>query len=803
MISHPFTGRREDRRLITGTGRYTDDVNLPGQLHAAFVRSDRASALIRSIDTSAARAAPGVVAVYTGADLPASQFKTPATLVSYPGVGGMAVALPPRLPFARERVRYVGEEVALVIAHSALAAQDAAALIEADYADLPAITHPEAAIAAAAPLVHATVPGNLAFDYEYGNQAATEAAFSSAQHVVRLTLQSQRVAPCPMEPRACLVAWNAASGFDLHVPHQGQVPMRGGLCHMMGLTPAQVRIHAQDVGGGFGARSAAYMEYPILMWAARALQAPVKWTGTREEQLLTESHGRAISIDAELALDRDGSFRAFRMHWLCDQGAYLTPAGPLINTMNGSLTIGGAYAVTAGYGRHRCVLTNTCPTTAYRGAGRPDMAYAVERLVDEAATQLGLDRLALRRKNAIAKDAMPFKNAAGATYDSADFAGLLDKAETHADWAGFAARRVQSAARGKLRGLGLAMFLEPSGGGNAPKDQVALRFGSRAVDDTDNHENGGSGGGDGGGHGSGRRQGTAGAAPLITLHTQSQNHGQGHETVYPEIVAYALGIDPLGVSLRSNDPVSATLVGNGVTGSRSTQQLGSALKLGALEVIKKGIPLAAQRLEAAPDDIEFIDGSYRVKGTDLRLSMSALLAALAAAPRGNAPHPLDTDAEAPLSRAFPSGVHVAEVEIDPDTGAAKVCSYVAVDDCGTVINHTLVEGQIHGGVAQGAGQVFGEHSVYDRDSGQCLTGSFMDYTMPRAGLLGRVTAIEHSVPSPSNLLGAKGTGEAGTTGALPTLMNAMVDALRGRGINHLDMPATPARVWGALNRLAG
>ena len=527
----------------------------------------------------------------------------------------------------------------------------------------------------------------------------------------------------------------------------------------------------------------------MLMWAARVLKTPVKWTGSREEQLMTESHGRAINIKAELALDRDGTFRAFRMHWLCDQGAYLTPAGPLINTMNGSLTIGGAYAVTAGYGRHRCVLTNTCPTTAYRGAGRPDMAYAVERLVDEAAAQLGLDRIAIRRKNAIAKEAMPFRNAAGATYDSADFAGLLDKAEHHADWAGFAARRAQSEARGKLRGLGLAMFLEPSGGGNAPKDQVALRFGSRAVDIADGPENDSSGN---------AGPATAGRTALITLHTQSQNHGQGHETVYPEVVAYALGIDPLDVSLSSNDPVSATLVGNGVTGSRSTQQIGSALKLGALEVIRKGIPLAAQHLEAAPDDVEFIEGAYCVKGTDMRLSMSALLAALAALPRGAAPHPLDTDAEAPLSRAFPSGVHVAEVEIDPDTGATKVCSYVAVDDCGTVINHTLVEGQIHGGVAQGAGQVFGEHGIYDRDSGQWLTGSFMDYYLPRAGLLPTVDAIEHSVPSPTNFLGAKGTGEAGTTGALPTLMNAMVDAMRPLGIKHFDMPATPARVWQVL-----
>ena len=770
----PFTGRREDRRLITGNGRYTDDIHRAGQRYAAFLRADRASALIRSIDTRAARAAPGVVAVYTGADLASTAFKTPATLVSYPGRGGMAVNLPPRLPLARERVRYAGEEVALVVARSAAAAHDAAALIEVDYDDTPAVAHPQDAVAPNAPLVHDTVPGNLVFDYEYGDAARAAAAFDAAQHTVRLQLESQRVAPVPMEPRACLVEFDAASGvFDLHVPNQGQIAMRGGLCHILGLTPDQLRVHAQDVGGGFGARSAAYMEYAILMWAARTLNATIKWSGTRAEQMLTESHGRAIVIDAELALDRDGSFRAFRMHWLCDQGAYLTPAGALINTINGSLTIGGAYAVSAGYGRHRCVLTHTCPTTAYRGAGRPEMAYAVERLVDEAAAQLGLDRVAIRRKNAIAKAAMPYKNAAGATYDSGDFAGLMDQAMQHADWAGYAARRSATEARGKLRGLGLALFLEPSGGGGAPKDQVALRFDA---------------------HGE------------LILHAATQNHGQGHETVYPELVAHLLGIDAARITLRTDDPVSAALIGNAVTGSRTTQQLGSAFKAGALEVIRKGKLLAAARLEAASEDMEFDvtesdaiasgAGRFRVKGTDLAITLTALIEAH----RGDTPHPLDTDAEAPLSRAFPSGVHVAEVEIDPDTGATTLCSYVAVDDCGTVLNHTLVEGQIHGGLAQGAGQVFGEHCVYERSSGQLLTGSLMDYTMPRAGMLGKVTVVEHSVPSPTNLLGAKGTGEAGTTGALPTLMNAIVDALRPHGIAHFDMPATPARVWQALQQ---
>ncbi len=766
MATSSFSGRREDRRLITGQGRYTADVNLPGQYYAAFLRADRASASIRSIDCAAARAAPGVVAVFTAADTAGTVFKPPGTMVNYPGRGGAPLLVPPWRPFAAERVRYVGEEVALVVAASAAAAQDAAGLILVDYDDLPVVAHPQDALKPGAPQVHESVPGNLVFDYEYGNQAATAQAFDAAPHVVRLWLDSQRVAPCPMELRACLAAFDAAShSFDLHVPNQGQTMLRPGLCHILGLEAAQVRIHAQDVGGGFGARSGPYMEYVLLMWAARRLNRPIKWTGTRAEQLATEAHGRALSMEAELALDRDGTFRAFRMHWLCDQGAYLTGAGPLINTMNGSLTIGGAYAVETGYGRHRCVLTHTCPTTAYRGAGRPDMAYAVERLVDEAAAQLGQDRVAIRRKNAIAKDAMPYKNAAGASYDSGDFAGLLDRAVAHADWAGFAARRARSQAQGKLRGLGLAMFLEPSGGGAAPKDQVALRF---AADGS------------------------------LKLHAVTQNQGQGHETVFPDLVAQTLGIPARQIVLETDHPLAATLIGNGVVGSRSMQQFGSAFKLGALEVVRKGTLLAARRLEAAPADIEFADGVYRVKGTDLHVTLADLIVEC----RGQSPNPLDADAEVPLSRAFPSGVHVAEVEIDTDTGHATIASYVAVDDCGTVLNHTLVEGQIHGGLAQGAGQVFGEHGVYDRTSGQWLTGSFMDYTMPRAGFLPAVQAIEHGTPSPTNFLGAKGTGEAGTTGALPTLMNAMIDALRPLGIAHLDMPATPARVWQALAQAA-
>ena len=571
--------------------------------------------------------------------------------------------------------------------------------------------------------------------------------------------------------------------------------LRPGLCHILSVEPRDVQIHAQDVGGGFGARSGAYMDTVCLMWAARELNASIKWVGSRSEQFMTEAHGRAIVIDAELALDSDGTFRAFRMHWLCDQGAYLTGAGPLINTLNGSLTIGGAYAVTTGYGRHRLVLTNTCPTAAYRGAGRPDMAYAVERLVDEAAAQLNLDRVAIRRKNAIAKTAMPFKNAAGANYDSGDFAGLIDKAVAQSDWATFAVRRAEAKARGQLRGIGLALFLEPSGGGAAPKDQVALRIA---------------------------------ADGKVLLHAVTQNHGQGHETVYPALVAQVLGLPPEQVELRTGDLIVNLLTGNGVVGSRSTQQYGSAFKLGALEVVKKGTLLAASLLEAAPADIEFNDGVYRVKGTDHQITMAQLIVRTMPAHATGQPavqravqpavqpsvlftaqsganasptlqdlawHPLDSEAETPISRACPSGVHIAEVEIDPATGHPPVERYVAVDDSGTVLNHTLIEGQIHGGIAQGAGQVFGEHGAYDRESGQLLSGSFMDYTMPRAGLLPAIETLDHPTVSPTNFLGAKGAGEAGTTGSLPTLMNAIVDAMRPLGVAHFDMPATPARVW--------
>lgn len=764
MTEHAFNGRREDQRLLTGKGRYTADFNFPDQLHAAFVRSDRASAKLLSVDTSAALAAPGVVAVYTGADLTGQAFGTLKSLVHYKGVGGQSIAVPPRPVLATDFVRFVGEELVLVVANSALAAQDAAELVLVDYEELPAVAHPHDAVAAGAPRVHAGIAGNVCFEFEYGDAAATASAFAAAAHVTHVALSSQRVAPNPMEPRAFVVSHDARSGcYDLYGANQGVYMFRGGLAEVSGIDEALLRLHPLDVGGGFGVRSAPYQEYPALMFAAKALGRPVKWTGSRSECFATDNHGRAIELEGELALDAQGRFLAIRTDWVCDQGAYLMPAGPLTNTMNGMLTVTGCYRIASAYGHHRCVLTNTSPTGPYRGAARPDMAYLMERLVDQAAVQTGIDRIALRRINAIPKDAFPFTGPTKSTYDSADFPGMIERAVKESDWQGFAARRVQSKAAGKLRGLGCGLFLEPSGGGGMPLDRVSLRW----------------------------------VGGRLKLYAVTQSQGQGHETVFPEIVAGVLGIPAADIDLLAGDIEGIVgLTGSGVIGSRSMMAHGSAFKRAAIAVVDKGLELAANRLEAAVSDIEFKDGSYTIKGTDRRIALIDLVKEHNG--DGGTPNPLDALGEQAMARAFPSGMHVAEIEIDPDTGVTEVKSYIAVDDVGVVINHTLVQAQVHGGVAQGAGQVFGEHAHYDRATGQLLNASFMDYTMPRADLIPAIADHYHLTPSPTNFLGVKGVGEAGTTGSIPTLMNAIVDALRPLGIEHFDMPASSDRVWQVL-----
>jgi carbon-monoxide dehydrogenase large subunit len=757
-VAAEFRGRREDARLLTGTGRYTADWSRPDQLHAAFLRSDQAHAVIRSIDAVAARSAPGVLAVLTGADAVAAGFDRGSAMMPVKG-RGEALRVPPRPALATDRVRFVGEPVALVIAATAHQAQDGVERIVVEYEALRAVADAVAALTPGAPLIHDAVPGNLCFDFDYGDEAETEAAFAAAAHVVRLTLTSSRVAGNPMEPKAALAHWDG-DVLDLWTSTQGMTAMRDSMAAQSGLPPERIRIRAQDVGGGFGIRGPAYPEHMALALAARVTGRPVKWVAGRAETFLSDYHGRGLLMTGALALDAAGNFLALRHEWLADQGAHPVATGPLINTLNPACMSTGCYRVPAVYGRNRLAISNTVPITAYRGAGRPDMAYIVERLVDEAARQTGIDRIELRRRNLIPPDAFPYRVPAGAVfaeYDSGDYRAALDQALALADWDGFAARRAETQARGKLRGIGCALFVEPSGG-VVPKDEVAITF------DADGQ---------------------------VVLHTVVTSNGQGHETVYPEIVAGVLQIDPARVRLSAGDPEGPVLAGGGAFASRSMMSHGAASLLAAREVVEKGRLLAADALEAAMVDIEFGDGAYRVAGTDRSVDLTTL------ADGGS----LDIMTGLPATRAFPSGAHVAEVEIDPETGATDVVRYTAVDDCGVVMNPTLLEGQILGGMFQGLGQVFGEICVYDA-GGQLLTGSFMDYAMPRADLLREFNISDSCVPSPNNPLGVKGAGEAGTTGALPAAMNAVLDALGSAGVTHLDMPASAHRVWQALNAAA-
>jgi aerobic carbon-monoxide dehydrogenase large subunit len=751
-----FKGRREDDRLLTGRGRYTADWNLPGQLYGCFLRSDRAHAEIASLNTEAALALPGVKGIFTGEDV--AEFKTPPPMVTYPGKGGAMIKVPHRDVIARKRVRYVGQEVALAVADSPAAAQDAAEAIEVEYRDLPAVVDAETALEPGAPQLHDEIPGNLSFDYEYGDESATDEAFARAAHVARLKLDSTRVSGTPMEPKACVVGYDAQSGsFDVYASTQGLAMMLPNFVAITGTPADRIRIHAYDVGGGFGIRSQAYPEYCALMLAAKKLGKPVKWVGSRFETIVSDHHGRAARLAGELALDHDGRFLGLRLRWVVNMGAFLSQPGPLINTRNPASHAINVYRIPALHGRHRLALTNTTSTTAYRGAGRPNVSYLVERLVDEAAREMNIDRVEIRRRNFIPKEAYPYKTPSGSTYDSGDPAGEFEEALEKADWDGFESRRRQSASRGKLRGIGCAVFCEPSGSGHAPKEEAVIKFG-----DSGN----------------------------ATLHVNAGNSGQGHETVLPEVVAEILGMSSEQITLKASDPHGPTLVGGGTVGSRTMMAHGGALAVTAREVIRKGIDLAAKALEVAPQDIEFDKGKYRVKGTDLSISFKDVARRYGAA--------LDARGSIPTPTAFPGGAHVAEVEIDRETGEVEVLRYVAVDDSGRVLNHVLLDGQLHGGIVQGLGQALAEHCVYDPASGQLLTGSFMDYAMPRSDILGRVELYDHSVPSPSNPLGVKGAGEAGTTGALPAVANAVIDALRSFGIHHLDFPFSAARVWSAI-----
>ncbi len=763
--------RREDERYLTGKGCYTADWNLPGQLYAYVLRADRAHAKILGIDAAAAGKRSGVRLVLTGADLVESGWKSLLGGVSYAGIGGQKMRKPFWPALARASVHYVGEPVALVVADSAVLAQDAAEEIAVEYRDLPPVIGFEDATRAGAPQLHEEAPGNLAFEYETGDRAAVEAAFAHAPLRTRLTVKSQRLVGSPIEPRAFLAVWDAETGgFTVHTPSQGMNGMRAQLADITGLPREKIRVVTQDVGGSFGVRSFAYAEHVAVMLAAKRLGRPVKWVATRSELFLSENHGRALTLTGELALDRNGKFLALRFDDFADIGAYATPFGAQIGTRNITITMGGVYRIPAMVARTRVAYSNAAPVSAYRGAGRPDIAYAIERLVDHAAAEHGFDPAELRRTNFVPVDAMPYKTANGTTYDCGEFEAVMDKALALADWQGFHARRERSARAGRLRGIGLATFLEISAPGAAPKDQVFARF---------------------------DRSGN------LNLYAVSQSTGQGHETTFVHIVTEALGVTDESIRFHEGDP-NIAVVGNGTGGSRSLLGAGSAFCLLGPKLIETAKPHAATELGADAAAVEYRDGAFRSgDGSIGFFELARRLAAQTADPSADSrPHPMDCTAEGSFGPTFPNGCHIAEVEIDPDTGEVDIVAYSAIDDAGKVIDHASVEGQVHGGVMQGVGQVIGEHAVYDRETGQLLTGSFVDYAMPRADWMRGIRCGEHPVPTKSNALGAKGVGESGTSGALPAVMNAILCAVRPVGVRHFDMPVTPDRLWRAI-RAAG
>ncbi|MDB5361215.1 MAG: carbon monoxide dehydrogenase [Rhodospirillales bacterium] len=757
--------RTEDPTLLRGQGRYTDDVNLAGQVYAAMVRSPHAHGILNGIDAAEALAMPGVLAVYTGADLAAAGFGGIKCPVIPPDRHGRPMLAPRRPALPTERIRFAGEAVAYVVAETALQARDAAELVGLDIEPLPAVTEARAALEPDAPQVHSDVPGNLALDFHYGDADAVAVAFAAAAHVTRLDLVSNRIVVNAMEPRSA-IAQHRDGRWILHVGCQGVFGLRNALAaDVLNVEPGKVQILTGQVGGSFGMKAGVYPEYVCLLHAARLLGRPVKWTDARSESFLSDNHGRAHEMMAELALDAEGRFLAVRLTGYGNTGAY--PGLPVPVTMNAVKNVLGVYRTPLVEVSSKMVYTNTSVVGPYRGAGRPEGNYYMERLIDTAAAEMGIDRVELRRRNHIAPDAMPYQAPSGMAYDSGEFGALMDQALDLADWDGFAARKADSGARGRLRGRGIGSYLEV----NAPpsKEMGGLRF---------------------------EEDGT------VTMVTGTLDYGQGHAATFAQVLVDHLGLPFDRIRLLQGDS-DQLVAGGGTGGSRSTIASGTALIEAAEQVIEKGREAAAVVLEAAAVDIEFVDGAFGIVGTDRRIGVIELarrVRTLTAA--GNAPAELPATLDVshvsnnPPS-AFPNGCHVAEVEVDPETGVVEVVAYAMVNDFGTVINPLLVEGQLHGGVLQGIGQALLEHTVYDAQ-GQLLTGSFMDYAMPRAIHAPPFRFASHPVPATTNPLGAKGCGEAGCAGALPAVMNALVDALEPYGIRHFDMPATPEKVWQAI-----
>jgi len=756
--------RKEDDTLVRGKGKYTDDFSLPGQTYAWMVRSSHAHGIIKGIDTLAAKAMPGVLGVWTGSDLAAANYKPFVCGLPLKSRDGSALLQTNRMPLATDKVRFVGDPIAFVVAETIAQARDAAEAVEVDIEELPAVTNAAEAARPGAPQLYDHIPNNVALDFHYGDTAKIDAAFASAAHVTRLDIVNTRIAVVAMEPRVALAKFDKASErYTIQVPTQGVSGNKAILARILNVPPEKVRVLTANVGGSFGMKNLNYPEYTCILHAAKALGRPVKWTDERSTSFLSDSHGRSQIIHAELALDADGTFLAVRLSGYGNLGAYITGVAPGPLSLNTAKNLASVYRTPLLGVDIKTVLTNTTLMGAYRGAGRPEANYYMERLIDRAADEMGISRLALRKRNFIKPAQLPFAASSGVTYDSGDFAGVLGKALEISDHANFAKRRKESRRNGKLRGIAVGSYLEVTAPPSGELGKITF------VPDGS-----------------------------VKLTTGTLDYGQGHATPFAQVLSAELGVPFERITLEQNDS-DLVRFGNGTGGSRSITATGTAIVEASALVVEKGKKAAAHLLEAAEADIEFANGRFTIAGTDRNIGIMELAERLrqGTMPEG-VPPSLDVDhATREIPSTFPNGCHVAEVEIDPETGVVKVVRYTGVNDFGTIVNPMIVAGQLHGGVAQGIGQALMEEISYD-ESGQPITGSFMDYALPRAEDVPVMTIGDHPSPAKSNPLGTKGCGEAGCAGSLATITNAVLDALSEYGVKQIDMPLTPEKVWRAI-----